>query len=114
MISVEALLIYGCIFCLGFYSEKASVFARCIAPDSNSVITITDKDLKVALRFLFISATILEEMQLDLMMNPKEKPDHAKIQWKIAKYEPTILGMLEDFEDTVFGYFYNRRSLECF
>ena len=48
------------------------------------------------------------------MMTPNQKLDITKTQWKVAKYEPTIAGILEDFEDSVFGYFYNRRTLECF
>ena len=85
-----------------------------IAPEFNDMVTITDKDLKVALRFLILSATIMEEMQLDLIARPYEKPDYAIYSRRIAKYEPTLEGMLADFEDNIFGYFYNRRTIESF
>ena len=114
MISIEALLLYGCLFCLGLDSEKAAVFHRCVALEFNDVITQSDKDLKAALKFLILSATIMEEMQLDLIANPQQKLDYSSYEHKIAKYEPTIKRMLDDFKDTLFDELYNRRTIGSF
>ena len=51
-IVVDALLLYGCIYCQGTHTEKATVFHRIVAPEFSDIITITDKDLKIAFVFM--------------------------------------------------------------
>ena len=94
--------------------EKAEVFHRVIGPEFSSVVTITDKDLKTALNFMISLATIVEEMTREIISNPYEKVNYKKYQRKIRKYQPTLEGMLEEFEDSVFGSQYNRRNREHF
>lgn len=60
--------------------------------------------------FLITAATILEQMIRKLIKNPSFQIDYSAYQKKIEKYEPTLDGLLEDFENTVFGVHYNRRN----
>lgn len=59
-------------------------------------------------------ATILEEMTRDFVDNPSAEVDYAHYKKIIRRYEPTFLAILEDFEDCVFGEFYNRRNKDQF
>ena len=113
-ISVDALLLLACVHCEGFDSECAAVFHRIVAPEYDDIITITDKDLTTALRFMIITATILEEMTREMIAHPEVKPNYKAYERKIRKYEPTIDGIIQDFQDTVFGEFLNRRSRDTF
>ena len=85
-----------------------------VAPEYTSIVTITDKDLETAIRFLVTIATILEEMTLDMIENPTADVDYKLYARKIKRYEPTFKAMMDDFENTIFGYFYNRRNKEQF
>jgi len=99
---------------MGTDHEKAIVFHRVVCPESQDVVSITDKDLASALRFMISTATILEEMTRDMMENPNATIDYKVYEDKIYKYGPTFDGMMEDFECTVFGTHYNRRNKEQF
>ena len=63
---------------------------------------------------MITTATILEEMTRDLIEFPMLKINYKEYETKIKKYEPTFDGMMEDFEDTVFGVHYNRRNKDTF
>ena len=64
-ISVEALVLYGIVHYNGTDYEKAEVFHRVVAPENYDVVSITDKDLSAAMRFMITIATIIEEMTRD-------------------------------------------------
>ena len=64
--------------------------------------------------FMITAATILEEMTRDMITNPLQQVDYKLYENKIQKYKPTLEGIFEDFEDSVFGVFYNRRPRETF
>lgn len=113
-ISVDALLLLGCVRCSGYDSEKASVFHRVVAPQQQDVVTITDTDLKEALRFMISTATILEEMERDFIEHPSRTVKYEKYERRIRKYKPTFDGIMLDFEESIFGLFYNRRARETF
>lgn len=113
-ISLEALLLYGCIQCGGYDTQKAEVFHRVIAPELDDIVIIIDKDIEAALRFLILTATIFEEMTRDIIANPKSKVDYPAYAKKISKYEPTVKTMVEEFQDNMFGTHYNRRNKETF
>ena len=113
-ISVDALLLLGCVHCEGFDSQCSAVFHRIVAPEFDDIISITDRDLQTALRFMIITATILEEMTREMIAHPEVKPNYKVYERKIRKYEPTIDGIIQDFQDTVFGEFLNRRSRDTF
>ena len=49
-----------------------------------------------------------------MIANPEVKPNYKAYERKIKKYEPTIDGIIEDFQDTVFGEFLNRRNRDSF
>lgn len=113
-ISLDALILLGCLHCGGYDSEKAEVFHRIIAPEYESIVKITDKDLKSAMYFMITAATIVEGMIRDLVESPRLKVDYSHYEKLVAKYRPTFQGMQEDFEDTVFGTHYNRRNKDTF
>ena len=113
-ISVDALLLLGVLHCGGFDSEKAAVFHRVVAPEYASIVSITDKDLETAIRFMVIVATILEEMTNDMIEEPSPVIDYQFYKRKIKRYEPTFTAMMDDFENTIFGLFYNRRNKDQF
>lgn len=66
-ISVNALLLIGCLKCSGLDSQKAEVFYRVVQPEMTDRILIFDKDIRMAIFFLTCRATILEYMQKDLI-----------------------------------------------
>ena len=113
-ISTDALILYGCVHCMGFESEKSVVFHRVVAPEYQDVVTITDRDLRKSLHFLITAATILEQMTRDILADPSAPVNYKKYQKKVRKYRPTLEGMMERFQDDVFGAFYNRRPRETF
>mgnify|MGYP001060123789 CR=1 FL=1 len=78
------------------------------------MVTITDTDLKDALRFMISTATILEEMERDFIEYPNRTIKYEKYQKRIRKYKPTFDGIMDDFEESIFGVFYNRRHRETF
>lgn len=69
-ISVDALLLLGCLHCNGLDSDKAEVFTRIVAPEYDNLVLLVDKDLRMSMMFLITSATILEQMIRDLITNP--------------------------------------------
>ena len=75
-ISVDALILLGVVYCEGLDSEKAAVFHRVVAPEYDSIVTITDKDLNTGIRFMVSTATILEEMTRDIVENPSAEVDY--------------------------------------
>ena len=78
------------------------------------MVLLTDKDLRKSMFFMITAATILEEMTRDMITNPLQQVDYKLYENKIQKYKPTLEGIFEDFEDSVFGVFYNRRPRETF
>ena len=77
-ISIDALVLLGCVRCCGYDSEKAQVFHRVVAPQQQDVVTITDTDLKDALRFMISTSTILEEMERDFVEHPNRTVKYEK------------------------------------
>ena len=69
-ISVDALLLLGCLHCSGFDSEKAQVFHRVVSPELHDMVLLSDKDLRKSMLFMITAATILEEMTHDMIANP--------------------------------------------
>ena len=67
-VSIEAVLLLGCVHCKGQDSDKAAVFHRIVAPEYCSDITVHDRDVKTAFDFMIVCATILEEMTRDFML----------------------------------------------
>lgn len=74
-----------------------------VAPEYDTIISITDKDLSTGIRFLVSTATIIEEMTRDFVSNPAAEVNYAHYQKNIKRYEPTFMAILEDFEDSIFG-----------
>ena len=89
-ISVDAMILLGVVYCGGFDSEKAKVFHRVVAPEYDSIVTITDKDLNTALRFMVTTATICEEMTRKIIEDPTAEVDYKYYARKIKRYEPTF------------------------
>ena len=72
---MDALLLFGCLHCSGFDSEKAAVFHRVIAPEFDEMVYIKDKDLRKSMLFLITAATILEQMICEMMEKPGSYAD---------------------------------------
>ena len=77
-ISVDALILLGCVRCCGYNSEKAQVFHRVVAPQQYDVVSITDTDLSDALRFMISTSTILEEMERDFVEHPNRTVNYER------------------------------------
>ena len=112
LISIDALILLALVQCSGSYAQKAEVFYRVISPDMQGTISVTDKDLKMALTFLINISTIFEEMTREMMKQPQMGMNYEIYQQKIRRYKPTYDGMLEDFYDSNFGEYNNRSSRE--
>ena len=113
-ISVDALLLFGCLHCGGLDSEKAQVFTRVVAPELDDMIYYKDKDLHMSMLFLITAATILEQMICDIVQNPRETVVYENYQLKIDNYKPTLKRIYKDFDQAVFGQLYNRRPRATF
>ena len=113
-ISVDALLLFGCLHCGGLDSEKAQVFTRVVAPELDDMIYYKDKDLHMSMLFLVTAATILEQMIYDIIQNPRETVVYENYQLKIDNYQPTLKRIFKDFDQAVFGELYNRRPRATF
>lgn len=109
-LSIDALVLFAIQNCGGFDSEKAKVFHRVVDPDYCDVIMISDKDIRTSYHFLIVCATILQELIVDIKEKPSEDVNYELYLRKLKKYEPTFDGMMEDFEDSIFGKLYNRRN----
>jgi len=59
---------------------------------------------------MILSATILEEMTRELIEAPTAKINYRTYQKKVKRYQPTLDGMMDNFMDTVFGEYSNRRT----
>ena len=73
-------------------------------------VSVTDKDLRTALNFMFGIVTILEEMTREMIRQPAMGMNFNIYQERILKYGPTYDGMIEDFNDEVFGEYVSRIS----
>ena len=113
-IVVDALLLYGCVYCQGKHTEKAEVFHRIVAPEFSDIISIADKDLKTAFLFMISLATVIEQMVREYISNPEMKINYKIYQDKIKKYKPTLDAMLDEFEESIFGIHFNRRNRDTF
>ena len=51
-LSVNALILIGCLKCRGKDSEKAHVFYRVVSPEMTDRILVFDKDIRMAIFFL--------------------------------------------------------------
>ena len=58
--------------------------------------------------------TFLEMMIRDIMKDPEAEVDYDKYFNLSKKYKPTLDGMVEEFEDSIFGVHYTRRNRETF
>ena len=75
-ISVDALLLLGCLHCGGLDSEKAQVFHRVVAPELDDMVMLSDKDLRKSMYFMIICATILEQMTREIIEDPHAEVDY--------------------------------------
>ena len=73
-------------------------------------VSVSDKDLRTALKFMFGIVTILEEMTREMIRQPAMGMNFSIYQERILKYSPTYDGMIEDFNDEVFGEYASRIS----
>lgn len=61
-ISVNALVLLGCLNCTGSDKDKAEVFLRVVAPEMGMRILVSDNDIRLAIFFLTNLSTILLHM----------------------------------------------------
>ena len=73
-----------------------------------SSVSVEDKDLKIAFHFMVSIVSILEEMTRDMIRQPAMGMNFSIFQERILKYAPTFDGMVEDFNDEIFGEYANR------
>lgn len=71
-ISVDALLLLGCLHCGGFDTEKAQVFHRVVAPEYEDLVLVADRDLQKSMMFMISAATILEQMTREIIEHPSD------------------------------------------
>ena len=61
-ISVNALILIGCLQCIGSDKHKADVFYRVVQPEMTHHVLVFDKDIRMAIFFMTNLATILRFM----------------------------------------------------
>ena len=62
-ISVNALILIGCLKCKGTDHQKSEVFYRVVQPEMTTRVLCFDRDIKMSVFFLTNMATVLEFMQ---------------------------------------------------
>ena len=117
-ISINSLLLLGIIRCTGSYTDKAKVFQRVVAPEGQRQVLIKDKDIKQAVYFLTSMATILQQMQNEMIMEetPKTKDEFDYKVWeeKIREYKMAFKQVYAEFNQDIFGDYANSCSQEDF
>lgn len=96
-------MLLACLQCRGTDRDKAEVFHRIISPRIEPFVTVTDKDLRTALRFMISIVTVFEEMTREMIRQPAMGVNFIIFQERILRYAPTIDGMMNDFLDEIFG-----------
>ena len=86
-ISINALVLIGCLKCSGRDSQKAEVFYRVVQPEMGNRVLIFDKDIRMSIFFLTNLATILEFMQRNLRKRGDHEIDYAYYKRKMDAYE---------------------------
>ena len=85
-----------------------------INPQQEINVSLNDRDLKKSLQFMISIVTFLEEMTRDMIRHPAMGVNFSIYQERVLKYQPTFDGMIEDFNDEVFGEYTNRLSKDEF
>ena len=80
LISLDAILLLGCLSCYGSSSKKAEVFTRIIAPEIDPHITAADKDFYKAITFMICLAISIEQLKKDLQAGKVAEVDYEKIK----------------------------------
>ena len=79
------------------------------------MVAVKDKDLRSGIMFMVSLATIIEEMMCDMIANPHNRNlNYKKYSKNLRKFKPTLDGMVEDFEESIFDTHFNRRNKEHF
>ena len=104
-ISINALILIGCLKCSGRDSQKAEAFYRVVQPEMGDRVLIFDKDIRMCIFFLCNLATILEFMQRNLRMpgNADAEIDIDYYKRKMDAYERVFDAVIDDFNNSMFG-----------
>ena len=106
-ISINALVLIGCLKCSGMDSQKAEVFYRVVQPEMGNRVLIFDKDIRMSIFFLTNLATILELMQRNLRKRGDHEIDYMYYKRKMDAYEKVFQAVTDDFNDSMFGQYAN-------
>lgn len=112
-ISINALMLIGCLKCSGLDSHKAQVFYRVVQPEMIQRVMFSDKDIRISIFFLCNLATILEFMLADLN-SPKQERDHTYYESKMDAYERVFDAVIDDFNISMFGEYANSIKQDIF
>ena len=113
-ISINALVLIGCLKCSGMDSQKAEVFYRVVQPEMGNRVLIFDKDIRMSIFFLTNLATILELMQRNLRKRGDHEIDYMYYKRKMDAYEKVFQAVTDDFNDSMFGQYANSISRKDF
>ncbi len=117
-ISINALILIGCLKCAGRDSQKADVFYRVVQPEMTTRVLVYDKDIRMSIFFLTNLATILEFMQKRMIWRSQERfdgrPDIDLYKRKMDEYEIVFDAVIEDFNNSMFGIYANSVTREDF
>ena len=111
-ISVNALILIGCLKCSGSDKQKGDVFYRVVQPEMGNRVLCQDRDIRMAIFFLTNLATILEYMQHRI--TPTSIIDVEYYKTKMNNYEVVFDAVIEDFINSMFGQFSNSVSKATF
>ena len=115
-ISVNALVLIGCLNCSGKDIEKADVFYRVVQPEMLPRIYVSDRDIRMSLLFMINMATILFYMQGKIARDGHDTTefDVEFFKRKMFLYEIVFEAIIEQFDEDMFGPFENSISRERF
>ena len=115
-ISINALILIGCLKCSGKDSQKAEAFYRVVQPEMGDRVLIFDKDIRMCIFFLCNLATILEFMQRNLRrdITGSNMIDVEYYRKKMDAYERVFDAVIDDFNNSMFGPFANSVTRKVF
>ena len=79
-----------------------------------SRVIITDKDIRMSIFFLTNLTTILEFMQINMVKNEDESIDLDYYKNKMLDYETVFDSVIEEFNDSMFGFYANSTTRDQF
>ena len=116
-ISINALVLIGCINCAGSDCEKSEVLYRVVQPEMLARIFVINEDIRMTIFYMTNLATILRYMKNKICREGSKNPKKFDVEFfkkKMISYEVVFEAVLEEFTHNMFGAHANTVTREQF